>query len=59
MQRLAVDDAAAPGTVLAQLLAGGAARPAGAPVELTVAVDAQGAGGLGLTLVPEVLGQPQ
>jgi membrane peptidoglycan carboxypeptidase len=31
----------------------------GAPVELTVAVDAQGAGGLGLTLVPEVLGQPE
>jgi membrane peptidoglycan carboxypeptidase len=59
VQRLAVDDAAAPGTVLAQSPAGGAARPAGAPVELTVAVDAQGAGGLGLTLVPEVLGQPQ
>ena len=59
VQRLAVDDAAAPGTVLAQSPAGGAARPAGAPVELTVAVDAQGAGGLGLTLVPEVLGQPE
>ena len=59
VQRLAVDDAAAPGTVLAQSPAGGAARPAGAPVELTVAVDAQGAGGLGLTLVPEVLGQPR
>jgi len=59
VQRLAVDDAAAPGTVLGQSPAGGAARPAGAPVELTVAVDAQGVGGLGLTLVPEVLGQPQ
>jgi hypothetical protein len=59
VQRLAVDDAAAPGTVLAQSPAGGAARRAGAPVELTVAVDAQGAGGLGVTLVPEVLGQPE
>ena len=34
-------------------------RAAGAPVELTVAVDGQGAGGLGVTLVPEVLGQPE
>ena len=59
VQRLRVEDAAAPGTVLAQSPAGGAARPAGAPVELTVAVDAQGAGGLGVTLVPEVLGQPE
>jgi penicillin-binding protein 1A len=59
VQRLRVDEAAAPGTVLAQSPAGGAARPAGAPVELTVAVDAQGAGGLGVTLVPEVLGQPE
>ena len=42
--------------MLAQSPAGG---PAGAPVELTVAVDAQGAGGLGVTLVPEVLGQPE
>jgi membrane peptidoglycan carboxypeptidase len=58
-QRLRVDDAAAPGTVLAQSPAGGAARPPGAPVELTVAVDASGAGGLGVTLVPEVLGQPE
>jgi beta-lactam-binding protein with PASTA domain len=58
-QRLRVDDAAAPGTVPAQSPAGGAARPAGAPVELTVAVDASGAGGLGVTLVPEVLGQPE
>jgi penicillin-binding protein 1A len=57
-QRLVVDDAA-PGTVLAQEPAGGAARPAGAPVRLTVAVDAQGAGGLGVTLVPEVLGLPE
>lgn len=31
VQRLRVDDAAAPGTVLAQSPAGGAARPAGAP----------------------------
>ena len=30
-----------------------------APVELTVAVDDQGAGGLGVTLVPGVLGQPE
>jgi membrane peptidoglycan carboxypeptidase len=59
VQRLRVDDDAAPGTVLAQSPAGGAARPAGAPVELTVAVDAQGAGGLGVTLVPAVLGQPE
>jgi penicillin-binding protein 1A len=57
-QRLVVDDVA-PGTVLAQSPAGGSARPAGAPVELTVAVDAGGAGGLGVTLVPEVLGQPE
>jgi penicillin-binding protein 1A len=59
VQRLRVDDAAVPGTVLAQSPAGGAERPAGAPVELTVAVDAQGAGGLGVALVPEVLGQPE
>jgi membrane peptidoglycan carboxypeptidase len=59
VQRLRVDDAAVPGTVLAQSPAGGAGHPAGAPVELTVAVDAQGAGGLGVTLVPEVLGQPE
>jgi serine/threonine-protein kinase len=57
-QRLVADDAA-PGTVLAQTPAGGSARPAGSPVELTVAVDAGGAGGLGVTLVPEVLGQPE
>jgi hypothetical protein len=59
VQRLRVDEAAAPGTVLAQAPAGGAARAAGAPVELTVAVDGKGAGGLGVTLVPEVLGQPE
>jgi penicillin-binding protein 1A len=59
VQRLRVDEAAAPGTVLAQTPAGGAARAPGAPVELTVAVDGQGAGGLGVTLVPEVLGQPE
>jgi penicillin-binding protein 1A len=58
VQRLVVDDAA-PGTVLAQSPAGGTARPAGAPVRLTVAVDAAGAGGLGVTLVPAVLGQPE
>ena len=46
-QRLTVDGEAAPGTVLAQSPAGGTARPAGTPVTLTVAVDAQGAGGLG------------
>ena len=59
VQRLAVDDAAAPGTVLAQSPAGGAARPAGAPVEPDRGRRRPGAGGLGLTLVPEVLGQPQ
>jgi penicillin-binding protein 1A len=60
VQRLRVDDAAVPGTVLAQSPAGGAARAAGVPVELmTVAVDAAGNGGLGVTLVPEVLGQPE
>jgi PASTA domain len=59
VQRLRVDDAAIPGTVLAQSPAGGAARAAGAPVELTVAVDAAGNGGLGVTLVPGVLGQPE
>jgi membrane peptidoglycan carboxypeptidase len=58
-QRLRVNEGAVPGTVLAQAPAGGTARPAGAPVELTVAVDAHGAGGLGVTLVPEVLGQPE
>jgi membrane peptidoglycan carboxypeptidase len=58
VQRLVTDDAA-PRTVLAQTSAGGAARAAGAPVELTVAVDGQGAGGLGVTLVPGVLGQPE
>jgi hypothetical protein len=31
----------------------------GAPVTLTVAVDARGVGGLGVTLVPEVLGQAE
>lgn len=59
VQRLRVDDAAAPGTVLAQSPAGGAARPAGAAVELTVAVDAQGAGGLGMTLVPRSSASPR
>jgi len=58
-QRLRVDDDAVPGTVLAQSPAGGAARAAGAPVELTVAVDRGGVGGLGVALVPEVLGQPE
>jgi beta-lactam-binding protein with PASTA domain len=59
VQRLRVDDAAIPGTVLAQSPAGGAARAAGAPAELTVAVDAAGNGGLGVTPVPGVLGQPE
>jgi membrane peptidoglycan carboxypeptidase len=58
-QRLRVDERALPGTVLAQTPAGGAARAAGAPVELTVAVDRWGVGGLGLAMVPEVLGQPE
>jgi hypothetical protein len=59
VQRLRVDAGAQPGTVLAQSPAGGATRPRGAPVELTVAVDADGGGGLGVVLVPEVLGQPE
>jgi len=59
VQRLRVDDDAAPGMVLAQSPAGGSARPPGAPVELTIAVDRRGAGGLGVVLVPEVLGQPE
>jgi beta-lactam-binding protein with PASTA domain len=58
-QRLRTDDQVPPGTVLAQSPAGGTTRPAGTPVTLTVAVDARGAGGLGVTLVPEVLGQPE
>jgi Penicillin binding protein transpeptidase domain/PASTA domain len=58
-QRLRPDAGVPPGTVPAQSPAGGAARPPGTPVTLTVAVDAQGAGGLGVTLVPEVLGQPE
>ena len=59
VQRLRVDEDAAPGMVLAQSPAGGSARPPGAPVELTIAVDRRGAGGLGVVLVPEVLGQPE
>jgi penicillin-binding protein 1A len=59
VQRLRVDHDATPGTVLAQSPAGGSARPPGAPVELTVAVDRRGVGGLGVALVPEVLGQPE
>jgi penicillin-binding protein 1A len=58
-QRLRVRAGSPPGTVLAQFPAGGTARPAGAPVVLTVAVDRAGAGGLGQTLVPEVLGEPE
>jgi membrane peptidoglycan carboxypeptidase len=58
-QRLRMDADAEPGTVLAQAPAGGVARPAGTPVELTVAVDAHGNGGIGVTLVPEVLGQTE
>jgi hypothetical protein len=46
-QRLRPDAEVPPGTVLAQSPAGGDARPPGTPVELTVAVDAQGAGGWG------------
>jgi hypothetical protein len=57
VQRLRVERDAVPGTVLAQTPGGGAARASGAPVELTIAVDAEGAGGLGVVLVPEVLGQ--
>jgi penicillin-binding protein 1A len=59
VQRLRVDGDTVPGTVLAQTPAGGAARPAGAPVELTIAVDRRGLGGLGVVLVPEVLGQSE
>jgi penicillin-binding protein 1A len=57
-QRLVVSDAAQPGTVLGQSPAGGTAPGGGATVALTVAVDRLGNGGLGMTLVPEVLGQP-
>jgi beta-lactam-binding protein with PASTA domain len=57
-QRLVVTDAERPGTVLGQSPAGGAAPGVGATVALTVAVDRLGNGGLGMTLVPEVLGQP-
>jgi len=46
-QRLRTDAGVPPGAVLAQSPAGGKARPAGTPVTLTVAVDAQGAGGWG------------
>jgi penicillin-binding protein 1A len=59
VQRLRVDGQLRPGTVLAQSPAGGTARPPGAPVELTVAVDRLGVGGLGVALVPEVLGRPE
>jgi len=59
VQRLRVDGRLRPGTVLAQSPAGGTARRAGTPVELTVAVDRLGFGGLGVALVPEVLGRPE
>ena len=59
VQRLRVDEGAAPGDGAGPGAGRGAARPAGAPVELTVAVDAAGNGGLGVTLVPEVLGQSE
>jgi hypothetical protein len=59
VQRLRVDGRLRPGTVLAQSPAGGTARGAGTPVELTVAVDRLGFGGLGVALVPEVLGRPE
>jgi hypothetical protein len=58
VQRLRVDDAAARDGV-GPVPGRRAARAAGTPVQLTVAVDAQGAGALGVTLVPEVLGQPE
>jgi penicillin-binding protein 1A len=57
-QRLLVSDAERPGTVLGQSPAGGTAPGRGATVALTVAVDRFGNGGLGMTLVPQVLGQP-
>jgi penicillin-binding protein 1A len=58
VQRLVLRPGAAPGQVLRQLPAGGTARARGAAVELTVAVGGRGEGGLGVTLVPDVLGQP-
>jgi penicillin-binding protein 1A len=57
-QQLVTSDAAPPGTVLGQSPAGGTALRIGATVRLTVAVDRLGNGGLGVALVPEVLGQP-
>jgi penicillin-binding protein 1A len=57
-QQLVTSDAAPPGTVLGQSPAGGTALGDGATVTLTVAVDRLGNGGLGMALVPEVLGQP-
>jgi len=58
VQRLVAVPGATPGQVLRQSPPGGTARAPGSAVELTVAVGAQGEGGLGVTLVPEVLGQP-
>jgi penicillin-binding protein 1A len=58
VQRLRPGGSAAAGVVLGQAPRGGSARPPGSPVELTVAVDGLGVGGLGVTLVPEVLGLP-
>jgi penicillin-binding protein 1A len=57
-QQLVTSDAAPPGTVLGQSPAGGTALRSGATVALTVAVDRLGNGGLGVALVPEVLGRP-
>jgi penicillin-binding protein 1A len=58
VQRLRATDRAAPGTVLAQSPLGGLTPQRGSAVIITVAADANGAGGIGVTLVPDVLGQP-
>jgi len=58
VQRLVAEPGAAPGKVLRQSPPGGTARAPGSAVELTVAVGARGEGGLGVTLVPDVLGRP-
>jgi penicillin-binding protein 1A len=57
-QQLRVTADARPGTVLGQQPPGGAEPKPGTVVRLTVAVTPQGVGGLGVTLVPPVLGQP-
>ena len=57
-QRLVVRDGTTPGTVVGQSPPGGSAVRPGGAVALEVAVDRDGNGALGLTLVPDVLGLP-